>query len=73
MWLPVRAQVEHLLGDLRRHAKAARRVLGIDHDQIDFIGLADMADVFAHNPASRAAKNVADKKNVQKQLLATSF
>jgi hypothetical protein len=27
-----------------------------------------MANVLAHNPASRAAKDIADKKNVQKQL-----
>jgi hypothetical protein len=30
-----------------------------------------MPDVLAHNPAPRAAKDVADEKNVQVQLLAS--
>ena len=34
---------------------------------------AQVADVLAHDPASRAAKNVADEENVQElQLLALS-
>jgi predicted fused transcriptional regulator/phosphomethylpyrimidine kinase len=32
-----------------------------------------MANVLAHNPASRAAENISYKKNVQKLLLALSF
>ena len=62
----VRAQVEDLLGDLRRHAKAAGGVLGIDDDQIDGVRLAHMADMLTDDPASRAAEDVADKENVQK-------
>jgi len=31
-----------------------------------------MADVLAHDPASRAAEDVADEENVQEQLLALS-
>ena len=58
----IRAQVEQILGELRRHAKAARRILGIDNHQIHVVRLAHMANVLAHNPAPRAAKNIADKK-----------
>jgi hypothetical protein len=32
-----------------------------------------MADVLAHNPAPRAAEDVADEENVQETLLAVSF
>ena len=64
------AQVEDLLGDLRRHAEAAGGVLNVHDRQLDLVRLAHVADVLAHDPASRAAEDVADEKNVQVQLLA---
>ncbi len=62
----IRAQVEKLLGKLRRNPEAASGVLRVDDDQLDVVSLAQMADVLAHDPASRAAEDVADEENVQK-------
>src|SRR5580698_1797012 len=61
----IRAELEELIGDLRRHAEAARRVLDVHDGEINLVSLAHMADMLAHNPAPRAAKDVADKQNVQ--------
>jgi hypothetical protein len=60
----VRAQIEKLIGKLRRQAKAPGGIFGIDDDQFHFMRLTDMADVFTHNPASRAAEDVADKEDI---------
>ena len=68
----VRAQVKELVGNLRRHAKSAGSIFHVDHQQVDVVCRTDVADVLTHNPASRATENVTNKKNVQKQLLATS-
>jgi hypothetical protein len=35
--------------------------------------LAQVANVLAHNPAPRAAEDIADKKNIQESLLATNI
>ena len=59
------AQVEQVFGNLRRHAKPACRILGVDHNQVDIVFLTHMADVLAHNPASRTAEDVADEKDIQ--------
>ena len=57
----VRAQIEELFGDLRRQAKAAGGVFRIDDGQLDVVRLAQVADVLAHDPAPRAAEDVADE------------
>jgi hypothetical protein len=57
----VRAKVEKLLGDLGRDAEPAGRVFRVHHDQVHVMRLTHMPDMFAHNPAPRAAKNVADE------------
>jgi hypothetical protein len=69
----VRAQIEKLFGNLRSQAKAAGGVFRIDDGQLHLVRLTQMADVLAHDPAPRAAEDVADEKDVQKQLLALSF
>ncbi len=66
------AQIEEVLGNLRRHAESACGVFRVDDGQVDVAGLAHMADVFADNLAPRAAEDVANEKNVQIQLLAFS-
>ncbi len=57
----VGAQVEQFFGDLGSHAEAAGGVLGIDDGELDVVGLAHVADVFAHDLASCAAEDVADE------------
>ncbi len=49
-----------------RHAEAAGGVFDIDDGEVDVVRLAHVADVLAHDPASRAAEDVADEKDVQK-------
>jgi hypothetical protein len=68
----VGTEVEELIGDLRGHAEAASGVFDIHDGEVDFVGLAQMADVLAHNSASRAAEDVADEEDVQEQLPAFS-
>jgi hypothetical protein len=60
----IRSQIEELLGDLRRQAKAAGGVFRIDDGQLHLMRLAQMADVLTHDPASRAAEDVADEKDI---------
>ena len=60
----IRAQIEEVLGKLRRQAKAAGGVFGIDDGELDVVRRAQMADVLAHDPAPRAAEDVADEENV---------
>ena len=61
----VGAEVEELLGDLGGNAEAAGGVFDIHDGEVDVVGLAQMADVLAHDPASRAAEDVADEEDVQ--------
>ena len=61
----IRAQIEEILGDLRRQAEAAGGVFRIDDGQVHGVRFAQMADVLAHDPASRAAEDVANEKNIQ--------
>ena len=69
----VGAEVEELIGDLGGYAKAAGGVFDVHDGEVDFVGLAQMADVLAHDAASRAAEDVADEEDVQEQLPAFSF
>ena len=69
----VRAQVEKLLGQRRRNAEAAGGVFGVDDDEFDVVRFTEMADVLAHDAASRAAEDVADEEDVQIQLLNAAF
>ena len=69
----VGAEVEEVLGDLRRQPKAAGRILRVHNGELDTVRLAHVPDVLAHDPAPRTAKNVADEKNVQVELLASSL
>ena len=57
----VGAQVEEFFGNLRGHAEAAGGVLGVDDGEFDVVRLAHVADVLAHDPAPRAAEDVADE------------
>ncbi len=69
----VGAHVEDLLGELRGQAEASGGIFGVDDGEVDRVRLADVADVLADDFASRAAEDVADKEDVQKQLLASSI
>ena len=60
----VGAEIEQLLGDLGRHAKAAGGVLDIHDGEVDVMGFAHVADVFAHDFATCAAEDVADEEDV---------
>jgi hypothetical protein len=52
---------EDLLGDLRGQAKSAGSVFRVDDGQVHGMGLAQMANVLAHDLAPRAAEDVADE------------
>jgi hypothetical protein len=60
------AQIKQLFGELRRHAKAASRILRINHSEVDVMRGAQMPNVRAHNTPPRTAKNIADEKQFQK-------
>jgi hypothetical protein len=62
----VGAHVKQFFGNLRGHAEAACGIFGIDDREFNVVRLAHVADVFAHNPAPRAAENITHKKNLQK-------
>jgi hypothetical protein len=59
------AKLEEFIGYRGGHAKAAGRVLRIDHDQLDRVALDNMAQVFANDPPSSTAKHITYKKNLQ--------
>jgi hypothetical protein len=59
------SKVEQVFSDLRRNAKSACGILGIDYNEIDGMRIDDMANVLAHNLATRASEDVTDEKNVQ--------
>ncbi len=61
----VGAPLENLFGDLRRDAETARGILDIDDREIDVVRRAYVADVLAHDFASRAAEDVADEQDIQ--------
>jgi hypothetical protein len=61
----VRAQIEQVVGNLRSYSEAASRIFCIDDDQINVMCRTNVANVFAHDSASRTAEDVADEKNVQ--------
>ena len=69
----IRSQIEEILGDLRRQAKAAGGVFRIDDGQLYLMRLAQMADVLTHDPASRAAEDVADEKYAQGNSYSSQF
>jgi len=63
------AQVEQLIGNRRRYPETAGSILAIDDNQIHLPLFNDMAEVFAHDAATRASENISNKKNAQKRKL----
>ncbi len=61
----VRAKVKKLFGNLRRHAKPAGSIFGVDDGQFHIMCLTHVPDVLADNPAPGTSKNVANEKDVQ--------
>jgi hypothetical protein len=57
----VGAKVKQIFGNLRRYAKAAGRVFGVDDHQVYVMRSDHMADVLAHNPPSRAPEDVTNE------------
>ena len=62
----VGALVEELLGDPRGHAKAAGRILRVDHHQVDLPLFDQGGEVFRYDTPSGVAKDITDKQNSQK-------
>jgi hypothetical protein len=61
----VRAEVEQLLSNLRRNSESPGSILSVDDDQLDIVSLNHVLDVLAHDPAPRAAEDVANEKDLQ--------
>ena len=68
----VGAQVEEVLGDLRRQAKAAGSILGIHNREFDTMRLAHVPDVLAHDTRPALPKMSPTKRMFKRQLLASS-
>jgi hypothetical protein len=62
----VGALLEQLLGDPRGHAKAAGRILGVHHHQVDLPLLDQGGQVFRYDTPPGVAKDITDKQNSQK-------
>ena len=62
----VGALVEELVGDPRRYAKAAGRILSVDHHQVDLPLFDQGCEVLAYDAPSGVAKDITDKENTQK-------
>jgi hypothetical protein len=62
----VGALVEQLIGDTRRHAKAAGRILSVHHHQVDLPLFDQRDEVLAYDTPSGVAKDITDKQNAQK-------
>jgi hypothetical protein len=63
----MRAEIEQLIGDGGRNAKATSRVFSINDDEVDLTLFDHMAKVLAHDAAASAPENVSYKKNAQKE------
>jgi hypothetical protein len=64
----MRAEIEEFFGNGGRDAEAARSIFAIDDDEIDLTLFDDVAQVFAHDAATRASEDVSYKKNAQKSV-----
>jgi hypothetical protein len=58
------SKLEEFLANSRRDAEAARRILHIDYEELDFVGLDEVVEMFANDLASRAAEDIADEENL---------
>ena len=57
-------KLEELVANCRRDSETACGVLNINYQQLDLVRLNQMLYMFAHNLASRAAEDIADKENL---------